>query len=70
MSTFEMRYDRYSNAIYIKIAKGTPHLTESFGRGDSVNVNVDKDGEVLGVEILIPGKIVVPPELEEEARGG
>lgn len=43
-------YDHEAGAAYIRLSDQSHHKTMCFG--DRVNVDVDIDGEVIGIEIL------------------
>jgi len=45
-----IRYDKKQNALYIDLAKGTYDKSKKIT--DSILVDVDKKGKVLGIEIL------------------
>ena len=46
----EINYDKTADAVYIKIKKGVVKKTASLT--NLINVDMDKMGKVLGVEIL------------------
>lgn len=46
----KMQYDEKADAVYIELAKGK--YSESRKISDSILVNEDKNGKVLGIEIL------------------
>ena len=45
-----IRYDKKQNALYIDLAKGTYEKSKKIT--DSIMVDMDKKGKVLGIEIL------------------
>ena len=51
----KIRYDSKIDAIYIKLAKGTYEVSREVS--DSVIVDEDKYGKVLGIEILDAKKL-------------
>ena len=52
-----VEYDPEANAIYIRIKKGEVETSEPLS--DDIIVDLDKNGEVLGIEILLPKSDVV-----------
>ena len=50
-----MKYDSKVNAIYIELSKGK--YNKSRKMNDSIMVNEDKNGKVLGIEIWMQRKI-------------
>jgi uncharacterized protein YuzE len=50
----KMRYDRKVDAAYIELAKGKYHATRKVS--DVIVVDEDKNGKVLGIEILDASK--------------
>lgn len=46
------RFDSEVNALYIRLKKRKVDKSESLG--DNVIVDVDKKGEAMGIEILLP----------------
>lgn len=46
----EIRYDKSADAAYFKLKKGKVSKTKEFA--DKVLIDLDKKGNVLGVEIL------------------
>lgn len=70
-------YDNLSGALYIKIREGTYDHTEDFSEAADVYVDVDAEGNVLGLEALSfddlaqaveerGGKLDVPEVLREQ----
>lgn len=45
-------YDRESGILYLRIREGNPERTEEFSRTAEVYVDVDAEGNVLGLEAL------------------
>ncbi len=46
-------FDKEADAAYIYFKEiGNGEVTETISLNDSVNVDLDKDGKVLGIEIL------------------
>lgn len=45
-------YDKLSGALYIKIREGQPDHTEDFSEKADVYLDVDAEGNVLGLEAL------------------
>jgi len=52
-----VEYDPEANAIYIRIKKGEVEVSEPLS--DDIIVDLDKNGEVLGIEILLPKSDIV-----------
>jgi len=52
-----VEYDPEANAIYIRIKKGEVETSEPLS--DDIIVDLDQNGEVLGIEILLPKSDVV-----------
>jgi len=52
-----VEYDPEANAIYIRIKKGEVETSEPLS--DDIIVDLDENGEVLGIEILLPKSDVV-----------
>lgn len=46
----KMKYDKKVDAVYIELAKGKYSITRKIS--DAVVVDEDKNGKVLGIEIL------------------
>ena len=46
----KIRYNRNDNAVYIELAKGKYDKSKKIS--DAIVVDEDKDGKVLGIEIL------------------
>jgi uncharacterized protein YuzE len=46
----KIQYDKKEDAVYIELAKGKYEVSREIS--DSVVVDEDKDGKVLGIEIL------------------
>jgi uncharacterized protein YuzE len=47
-----VEFDSEVNAMYIRLKKGKVDRSEPIA--DNVNVDVDKNGEAIGIEILLP----------------
>lgn len=45
-------YDKLSGALYIKIREGQPDHTEDFSEKADVYLDVDAEGNVIGLEAL------------------
>lgn len=66
-------YDKVSGALYIKIREGQPDHTEDFSEKADVYLDVDAEGNMLGLEALSRrfgraaeesgGKLEVPEKL-------
>ena len=52
-----VEYDPEANAIYIRIKKGEVETSEPLS--DDIIVDLDENGEALGIEILLPKSDVV-----------
>jgi len=52
-----VEYEPDANAIYIRIKKGGVETSEPLS--DDIIVDLDENGEVLGIEILLPKSDVV-----------
>jgi uncharacterized protein YuzE len=50
-----LEFDDKVNALYLRLSKGKVSSTESLA--DNVAVDLDKNGKVLGLELLLPRKI-------------
>lgn len=72
-------YDKVSGALYFKLREGTPDHTEDFSERADVYVDVDAEGNVLGLEALSfddlaqaveerGGKLDVPEKLSAPVR--
>jgi len=72
-------YDKESGALYIKISEGRPDHAEDFSERADVYLQVDADGNVLGLEALSfedlaqaieerGGKLDVPEKIGAPAR--
>ncbi|MFQ6074856.1 MAG: DUF2283 domain-containing protein [Candidatus Bathyarchaeia archaeon] len=47
-----LRFDPKANALYVRIAEGRVAETEPLN--DSMFVDLDGDGRVLGIEVILP----------------
>jgi uncharacterized protein YuzE len=47
----EIKLDKKADAVYIRIKKGRVHKTKASVGGDSL-IDLNKKGEVLGIELL------------------
>ncbi len=54
----KIHYDPKADAVYIKLAKGKYDVSREIS--DSVIVDEDKKGKVLGVEVLDVSKVLGP----------
>jgi uncharacterized protein YuzE len=52
-----VEFDPEANALYIRIKKGEVEISEPLS--DDIIVDLDKNGEVLGIEILLPKSDIV-----------
>ncbi len=50
-----LEFDNEANALYLKLGKGKISSTEPLA--DNMIVDLDKNGKVLGLELLLPSKI-------------
>ncbi len=50
-------FDTEARALYVKIKDGKAVRTEEFGR--EVFLDFDENGELLGIEMLNPGQLVL-----------
>ncbi len=50
-----LRFDSKANALYIKIAEGI--VSETDPLNDSVFIDLDKEGKVLGIEVVLPKNV-------------
>ncbi len=50
-----LEFDEKVNALYLRLGKGKVSSTEPLA--DNMLVDLDKDGKVLGLELLLPHKI-------------
>ncbi len=50
-----LEFDRKVNALYLRLRKGKVASTEPLA--DNMAVDLDKDGKVLGLELILPGDI-------------
>jgi len=50
-----LEFDNEANALYLKLGKGKVSSTEPLA--DNMIVDLDKNGKVLGLELLLPSKI-------------
>ncbi len=72
-------YDKVSGALYLKLREGTPDHTEDLSESADVYMDVDAEGNVLGLEALSfadlaqaveerGGKLDVPEKLGASVR--
>jgi len=54
----KIHYDPKVDAVYIELAKGTYEVSREIS--DSVVVDEDKNGKILGVEVLDVAKVLGP----------
>jgi uncharacterized protein YuzE len=52
-----VEFDPEANAIYIRIKRGEIEVSEPLS--DDIIVDLDKNGEVLGIEVLLPKSDIV-----------
>jgi len=50
-----LEFDDEVNALYVRLRKGKVSSTEPLA--DNMAMDLDKDGKVLGLELLLPQKI-------------
>ena len=50
-----LEFDDKVNALYLRLGKGKVSSTEPLA--DNMALDLDKDGKVLGLELLLPPKI-------------
>ena len=77
--TYGLTHDPESGALYIRLRDGEYEETLDFGNpGGGVNVDIDREGYVLGLEFLSlkeyaeviaehGGKLVLPKRIEDPA---
>jgi uncharacterized protein YuzE len=53
------KHDNEIEAIYIKLREGKVSKSEELGPNGEAIVDLDKSGNVIGIEMLEPGKITV-----------
>jgi len=59
----EIRYDKEADAIYIQFAEGK--FAKNKVVDDSTIVDLDKDGNILGIELLDVSKRMPPESLSK-----
>lgn len=64
----KINYDKSANAVYIQIKKGKISKTVEVSK--SVVHDIDKDGNVLGIEILNASKLFSLKDLENNVIAG
>ena len=57
-----LEFDKEACALYVRLKEGKPARSEPVG--ESVILDLDERGEVLGIEILLP------PDVDEELKEG
>jgi uncharacterized protein YuzE len=63
-----IEYDKEANAAYIYLKEiGEGEVASTISLSDSVNVDLDKDGKTIGIEILDASKHA-PKEFLEQAK--
>ncbi len=50
-----LEFDNRINALYLRLKKGKVSSTEPLA--DNMAIDLDKDGKVLGLELLLPQEI-------------
>ena len=50
-----LEFDEEVNALYVRLRKGKVSSTEPLA--DNMSVDLDNDGKVLGLEVLLPQEI-------------
>jgi len=63
----DMTYDPEADAIYIRLARGKVDSTDESG---PFIYDVDKDGRILGIEILAASKVLAPGEWQNARLPG
>ncbi|MDP9478034.1 MAG: DUF2283 domain-containing protein [Actinomycetota bacterium] len=78
--TYKLTHDPLSGAIYIRLREGEYEETLDFGNpGGGVNVDIDREGYVLGLEFLSfedyvglmerhDGQVLLPERIEDPAN--
>ena len=61
-------YDKEADAMYISVKKGKVHKTLEVS--DAINVDVDKQGRALGVEILFVSSQMPRNSIKKTIRTG
>ncbi len=61
----DMTYDPDADAVYIYLGRGTIDRTEETG---PFIYDVDRDGRVLGIEILAVSKVLAPGDWQKARR--
>lgn len=63
-----IEYDKEANAAYIYLKEiGEGEVASTISLSDTVNIDLDKDGKTIGIEILDASNHA-PKELLEQAR--
>lgn len=52
-----IKYDKEARALYVRVAQGKKQIKEMISIGEDRFLDVDKDGRVIGFEILLPKSI-------------
>jgi uncharacterized protein YuzE len=61
-------YDKEADAMYIRVKKGKVHKTLEVS--DGVNVDVDKEGHALGIELLWISSQIPRKSINKTIRAG
>jgi len=61
-------YDREADAMYIRVKKGKVHKTLEVS--DAVNVDVDRNGRALGIELLFVSSQIPRKSISRTIRAG
>lgn len=61
-------YDKEADAMYIRVKKGKVHKTLEVS--DGVNVDVDKKGRALGIELLFVSSQMPRKDIAKTVRTG
>lgn len=61
-------YDKEADAMYIRVKKGRVHKTLEVS--DGVNVDVDKKGYALGIELLFVSSQIPRKSINKTVRAG
>lgn len=64
----KINYDRVADAIYLKVKNGI--VNKTIKMQDRLIVDVDKKGDVIGIEILDASSASSIKKLEESVRDG
>ena len=57
-----LEFDKEACALYVRLKEGKPARSEPVG--ESVILDLDERGELLGIEVLLP------PDMDEELKEG